>query len=184
LSVTITGLRFIQQLLAAIPRLVREPFAETVFEIMEDGKRVMRNHVEETIWESPSLGDKTTGDLARSIDGVIEFRDGGEGNPMSATIEIGSRLPYAGFASREIGTTVMNRVVFMDPPGRFRFIGTRPPIPGHPFLERTMSDMIELLSTKYEGKFTAAWINLQRDTASWSGTDELFRSGMTGLFGD
>jgi len=166
------GIPEVLKLLRALPRLAEEPFVETAVEILELGIDTMRKHVDDTIWESESLGDKTTGDLFRSIDGNLELILGSERS--SAIIEVGSRLPHAKYASSEIAETTMNKVVFMVMPfgevtgnrgdiGNYRFIGTRPRIPSHPFLERTRDDLLEKLPRLYKDKFEHLSIEIQRE---------------------
>ena len=165
------------KMLTAFPTFSKEILSKAAPDIMEYGRMRMSENITATLRTT----DKTSGELADSIQGNIELKIGME--QQSAIIEIGSYLPYAAFASREVGETVMNRVVYMDPPGKFRFIGTRPPIPGHPFLEMTRDDLYEYIEEVYAGKFDEVFIEIQRTVSAWSGTEDTFRSGMTGLFG-
>ena len=185
--VTFTGQNLLE-LLEKISETIQLPFLETINEIMEEGKQIMRQHVADTIKESKSAGDKTFGVLVDSIDSVIRNISVSDSGRVSATIEIGSTAPHGGFASRQIGATAMNRVVFIKSTsgdvkgkrgdiGRYRFIGMRPPIPGHPFLEISMESIPQLLLEKYQGKLTEAFASNMR------GNEEQWRAGMLGLFG-
>ena len=176
------------KMLTAFPTFSKEILSKAAPDIMEYGIMAMEKNINATLRTT----DKTTGELAKSIQGNIELKIGME--QQSAIIEIGSLLPYAAFASRDIGQTVMNRVAFIPTSagehigergdiGNYRFIGTRPPIPGHPFLEMTRDDLYEYIEEVYAGKFDEVFIEIQRTVSAWSGTEDTFRSGMTGLFG-
>lgn len=107
--------------------------------------------------------DKSTGALAESIQGAWRQTSGSsETTGGTYEVEIGSPLPYAGYASREIGLSTINRNVLIQP-GKWRFIGIRAPIPKHPFLEQTLGDLHKSMPMLLGGHFTRYAGEVQRE---------------------
>jgi len=116
--------------------------------------------------------DKSSGDLANSIQGEWKQTGGTPGKTGGTyELEVGSALPYAKYASREIGLSTINRNVLVQP-GKWRFIGIRPPIPKHPFLEQTLGDLHKAMPTLLGGHFNRYAGEVQREV------DELSRDEM------
>lgn len=162
MSVTVEGIPSVVALLKALPALANEPFLLAIDEIMEESKIIMKENVEQSI----RTVDKTTGALAESITGYYSLNITETG--ISATLDIGSPLFYAGYAARTISPTVFNRVIFVGSrdgtPRRFRFVETRPRIPGHPFLENSLDDILQLIMEKYSEAFDDVAATIQNQT--------------------
>lgn len=148
-------------------RLVGPMFKGSVDELLKQGISLMQTHVRELVYS-----DKSTGELADSIEGlkIVESVDA-DGNPTGkVTVIIGSKVKHAGYAAREIGWSVINRSVFIKPAGRWVFVGNRPPIPAHPFLEYTMFDLMNgVIPTALSDNFTAASVKLQEEVERFRG---------------
>jgi hypothetical protein len=136
IDITIKGLEAIRHLVAQVPdRLPLSILQPTLEQVAEVGEETMKMSI------MRSTGEKATGRLAGSIDSALTSE--GEDQWL---LRIGSPLAYARFPARDIGATPMFRPVQIDPPmrwagyvrgGKWRFIGIRPPIPRHPFLDET-----------------------------------------------
>jgi hypothetical protein len=156
-------------LLRSVPeKLVAESIRDALLESTEIGIDLMSAHVTDTV-----RTEKSTGVLAESIAGTLEQKAFDEQTGVGVhEIRIGSNLPYAQYAAQDIGWTAVNRVVFIDPPGHFRFIGLRPPIPGHPFLERTLNDMLfKVIPHAFRQKWISASDRIQSEVDELQGVE-------------
>ena len=145
-KVAIKGVPAALHLLNSIPgRLVGPTVKPAIDTLLEEGISLMMTHVSELVYS-----DKSRGVLAESIQGTKEVNLDDSGSEISGSIniKIGSALPYSAYAAREIGWSAINRNVFIEPMGRWRFIGVRPPIPAHPFLEYTLIDLLDSVMPK------------------------------------
>ncbi|GAH04559.1 unnamed protein product [marine sediment metagenome] len=107
--------------------------------------------------------EKSTGGLSASIQGSWERTRGSPAEVGGAyEMEVGSPLPYAKYASRDIGMSTINKNVLIQS-GKWRFIGIRGPIPKHPFLERTLEDLHKGMPTILGGLFFRYTGEIQRD---------------------
>lgn len=118
-----------------IPSGVAPPaMRDTLLKLLEFGK----NQMALAVMRSLRTADKTKGELARSIEGYLEPTSGPDKDGFQTfNLSIGSALEHALYAASDIKQTTMNRVVKVAP-GRWRFIGIRPMIPRHPFLDDTL----------------------------------------------
>ena len=134
-----------------------------LLELVELGKIVMAQSILET-----STSEKATGETARSIEGYLAPSGP---NDTSFEFSIGSRLRKAFFASQEISWSEINANVQVMP-GRWRFIGARPPMPKHPFLEDTLYALYKALNEHLGDEMAEAFGSIQRDVDA---LEEVFR---------
>ena len=154
-------------------RLIPPAIRDTLDELLELGITLMAINVMNSI-----RTEKSTGALAESIQGSWEQTHGSpEVVAGTYEMEIGSALPHAEYASREIGLSVINRNVQVQP-GRWRFIGIRPPIPKHPFLEQTLGDLHKAMPDMLSGYYYRYMGEVQREA------DTLIRAGLATVFGE
>lgn len=146
------------------PYMVLPPSIEdTLNDLVEYGIDVMSINVLRTI-----RTDKSKGALAASIQGSWRQTSGSPGTTGGTyEMEIGSALPYAGYVSREIGRSIINRNVLIQP-GRWRFIGVRDAIPKHPFLEMTLAELHKVMGMMLGGHFTRYSAEVQREVDALS----------------
>lgn len=131
------GLDAALRLTEAVPdELVPPALHKTMLDLLDFGKLVMMQSILES-----SRTEKATGEIADSIEGYLTLENA---DPNSSTyeytLEIGSNLSKAFYASQDIRPSWINRPVQVMP-GRWRFVGLRPFMPGHPFLETTSALM-------------------------------------------
>lgn len=165
-KMTVRGIPAALRLLDTIPTGIVGPTVEPSLQgLMGMGMTLMAQHIREMV-----TPDKSLGVLAESIQGVREPVDplpqsgqAGEAMSENVTITIGSSVPYAGYAAREIGWSQINRNVLLQT-GRWVWVGSRPPIPAHPFLEYTVDDLLNrVLPKELKDNFMVNAINIQRD---------------------
>jgi hypothetical protein len=170
LKVKITGVPSALHLLGSLPgRLVGPTVRPAIDTLLEEGISLMSAHVSDLV-----TSEKSRGVLAESIQGFIEPKLQDSGNEITGSIKItiGSALPYAGYAAREIGWSAINRNVLIQPMGRWRFIGTRPPIPAHPFLEYTLIDLMDSVMPKaLSENWREAAVRLQAEVDRFRGVE-------------
>lgn len=159
ITTRVEGIPAARHLLKSIPQgIVTPTLEETLNDIVSLGIDLMSINVLNTI-----RTEKSTGALAESIEGnwrKISGRPGQLGGAYEA--EIGSTLPYAGYVSREIGISTINANVQVQP-GKWRWIGIRGPIPGHPFLEQTLEDLHKVMPHSLNGHFVRYIGEVQRE---------------------
>ena len=150
ITTRVEGVPSALHLLRSVPSGIVTPTLEdTLTDIVKLGIDLMSINVINSI-----RTEKSTGDLAASIQGDWERTRGQPGQPGGEyAAEIGSALPYAGFASREIGISTINANVQVQP-GKWRWIGVRGPIPAHPFLEQTLEDLHKVMPFSLNGHFS------------------------------
>ena len=107
--------------------------------------------------------EKSTGGLEASVEGEWQ-KTQGSATELEGRYEmvIGSPLPYAKYASREIGLSTINKNVLILG-GKWRWVGIRAPIPRHPFLEQTLIDLDKALPALLYGNFTSYIGHIQRE---------------------
>ena len=165
ITTRVTGIASARHLLQSLPGTIPSTVEATLTDIVELGIDLMGINVMNSI-----RTEKSRGVLAESIQGDFWKTHGQPGSVAGAwEAEIGSALPYAGFASREIGLSTINRNVLLQT-GKWVWIGIRPPIPGHPFLEQTLLDLNKALPTMLNGHFQRYMGEVQREV------DEMERS--------
>lgn len=159
ITTRVEGIAAALHLLKSIPQgIVAPTLEETLDNIVELGIDLMSINVINTI-----RTEKSTGALAESIEGSWRKTSGRPGQPGGAyEAEIGSALPYAGYASREIWISTINANVQVQP-GKWRWIGVRGPIPAHPFLEQTLADLHKIMPFSLNGHFTRYIGEVQRE---------------------
>ena len=159
MKVRVEGVPAALHILRSVPQGIVSPtLQDTLDEIVELGIDLMSINVLNTI-----RTDKSMGVLAESIQGDWS-KTGGAPNELGGKyeMEIGSALPYAKYAAREIGLSIINRNVLIQP-GKWRWIGVRGPIPRHPFLEQTMLDLHKVLPSMLNGHFTSYMGHIQAE---------------------
>lgn len=174
LKVDVRGIPAAMHLLNQVPAGIVTPTVKaSVKSLMEQGMTLMSMHIRELVGAS----DKSRGVLAESIQGIKEgefVRSGDEVSGGPVKITIGSALPYAGYASRGVGFSTINRYVLLQT-GNWVWIGNRPAIPGHPFLELTVGDLITSVMPKaLTDNFMVTAMNIQRDTAALQSSEMSF----------
>ena len=173
-KVVVKGVPAALHLLGSLPgRLVGPTVKPAIDTLLEEGISLMSTHVSDLV-----TSEKSQGGLAASIEGFKETNLDDSGNEIAGSfkITIGSPLPYAEYAAREIGWSAINRNVLIEPMGRGRFIGVRPPIPAHPFLEYTLIDLLDTVMPKaLSENWREASIRLQEEVDRFRG-GELFGS--------
>lgn len=159
------GLPSVMHLAQSVPDRILPPTVEDALEdLVRLGVDLMTINLLNTL-----RTEKSTGALAASFQGFWEQTSGSsETTGGTYKVEIGSPLPHAKYASREIGLSIINRNVQVQP-GKWRFIGTRPPIPKHPFLERTLADLHKAMPTLLGGHFTKYAGDVQREVDEKAG---------------
>lgn len=159
IRISSTGIESALHLAKSVPRELVIPTIEGALEeLTELGITLMAINIMNSI-----RTEKSTGALAESTQGSWErIRGSPEEVGGAYEMEIGSSLPYAGYASREIGISTINRNVQVQP-GKWRFIGIRGPIPKHPFLERTLGDLHKVMPTILDGLFFRYTGEVQRE---------------------
>lgn len=171
-QVTIRGVPAAMHLLNTVPAGIVGPTVEGSLKgLMEEGMTLMSMHITEMV-----TSDKSRGVLAESIQGIREGEIIQSGDSISGDVKItiGSALPYAGYASREIGWSQIDRNVLLQT-GRWVWIGIRPPIPAHPFLEYTLHDLLNSVMPKaLVDSFLATSVNIQRDVDSLQSGESAF----------
>lgn len=151
----------------SVPNMILPPtIKDTLDELVEYGIDVMRINMLRTF-----RTEKSTGALVESVQGSWE-QTSGSSDETGGTyeVEIGSPLPYAKYVSREIGRSIINRNVQVQP-GKWRFIGIRPVIPKHPFLEMTLGDLHKVMPYLLSGHFTRYIGEVQREIDALSGQE-------------
>ncbi|MBU0846924.1 hypothetical protein KKH23_07000 [Patescibacteria group bacterium] len=152
IEITVRGFEAIRYLVGSIPEKIPLAAIEpTLKEVLIIGIETMRLSVMRT------TGEKATGHLADSIEGtMVKSQDGYK-------LQVGSSLPYAKYPAMDIAATDMSRGVHSVIPGfnqrqavqilpgmrwagymptaRWRFIGIRPPMPKHPFIDDAANAM-------------------------------------------
>ena len=89
-----------------------------------------------------TTGEKSTGVLADSIKGeVIKTSE------TEYKVLVGSALEHAKWAAMDIASTRIEHAVKVMP-GRWRWIGVRPPMARHPFLDDSLQSMREAFGLK------------------------------------
>lgn len=134
ISITVKGLPAAIYLAEAIPGEVAAPALRATFlKLLEFSKAQMVLAILRTL-----RTEKATGRLAGSVEGYLK-PTGGPDDEGFETYEfaVGSALEHAIYAASDIKPTPMYRPVKVHP-GRWRFIGLRPMIPRHPFLDQTL----------------------------------------------
>ena len=133
--ITIQGLEAAQVLVTEAPDLPVEAMTPTLLRLRDIGVDRAKASLDET------TGEKATGETKESIEGAVhEVRF-----PSEWELEIGTSLSHAKYVARTTGPVEMNRAVQIMPPlrrgynpaARWRFIGVRPRIMKHPFLEES-----------------------------------------------
>lgn len=133
---TTKGLRAIKELLIDL-RKMPVASAEALFEgVKDDGVAAMKDSIALTV------GEKSTGALINSIEGEVTKESG------VVKITVGSSLAHSKYAAQPISSTVMNRPVQVMP-GKWRWIGVRPPMPAHPFLVDSVNAMVSSLEARF-----------------------------------
>jgi len=130
METTSKGLKAIAEFALDLHKLPLEVFEAMTEGILDLGILAMQNSI------AFSTGEKSTGRLLDSIEGDVSK----EGDTY--IIRVGSNLPHSLYAASNIATTILNRNVQVMP-GKWRFIGTRPPIPAHPFLVDSVNAMVQ-----------------------------------------
>lgn len=149
----ITGIPAAEELAKSVPDEIVDPtIPELLKTILDQGIIIMKMSIAET-----AITEKSTGELEASIVGGME-----QTGPKSWTVEIGSPLLESFYASQNISRSRIFRNVFINPPGRWRFIGDRPPMPGHPFLETTEQFVMKAVPTLLDDKVSMQ-IKIVRD---------------------
>jgi len=164
IRIRVEGLPSALHLAKSVPDMILPPTIEdTLNDLVEYGIDVMTLNILRTI-----RTDKSTGALANSVQGSWRQTSGSsETTGGTYEVEIGSALSYAKYASREIGMSTINRNVQVQP-GKWRFIGIRPAIPIHPFLEMTLGDLHKVMGYLLGGHFTRYSAEVQREADSLS----------------
>jgi len=159
IRITAEGLPSALHLAQSVPdRILPATVEDTLDELVRFGIDLMSINIINTI-----RTEKSRGVLAESVQGDWRQTSGSsETTGGTYEVEIGSALPYAGYASREIGMSTINRNVLIHP-GRWRFIGIRGPIPKHPFLEQTLGDLHKSMFMMLGGHFSKYVGEVQRE---------------------
>jgi len=137
-TITIKGLESVRVFVASVPSILPlSAVKPTLYETAEVMKTVMKASLMRT------TGEKATGAMADSIESDVIFE--GEN---SARIIVGSKLPKGPFVARGVGQTDFTQVSTKGGlrvgrkgipvqvlPGKWRFIGVRPAMKGHPFID-------------------------------------------------
>ena len=133
------GLNATRDFLLKLPLEGKQALIPTLEQVKEVGIDSMRDSINAT------TGEKSTGLLAEAISGHVA-----ELTPTNYQIQVGPDMdaPHAVYAAREIPVSVINANVQVMP-GKWRFIGTRPAIPKHPFLEDSMDAMTGALQRHF-----------------------------------
>lgn len=171
LNIRAEGLPSALHLAQSVPDRILPPTIEDALnDLVRLGIDIMAINIMNTI-----RTDKSTGELASSVQGSWRQTSGSPGTTGGTyEVEIGSALSYAKYASREIGMSTINRNVQVQP-GKWRFIGIRPPIPAHPFLERTLADLHKSMGMLLGGHFARYAGEVQREADSLSRFAEFWR---------
>jgi hypothetical protein len=153
IDITGRGLEAVRFLVASIPDpLPLAALQPSLEEVAKIGVEAMKMSIMRT------TGEKATGHLVDSIDSMLTRE--GEG---AWRIQIGSPLAYARFPAIDIAATPMFRPVQIWPPmrwagyvreGKWRFIGLRPPMPRHPFLDETADAVTKALVDVFGDKLS------------------------------
>jgi len=136
-SITVKGLPAAIYLAEAIPGEALAPAIRGTFlKLLEFSKSQMVLAIMRT-----TRTEKTTGRLAESIEGYLKPTSGPDDEGFETyEFVVGSALEHALYAASDIKPTPMYRPVKVHP-GRWRFIGLRPMIPRHPFLDQTLVEV-------------------------------------------
>ena len=150
-DITVKGFEAVRHLVAQVPdRLPLAILKPVLIEVAQAGVEAMKMSIMRT------TGEKSTGHLADSIDSVVD-----QLGEDSWIIRVGSPLEYARYPAINIAATAMNRPVQIRPPmrwagfvreGKWRFIGIRPPMPKHPFLDDAANAMTKVLTDLFGDK--------------------------------
>ena len=164
LRIRAVGIPSAIHLAQSVPERILPPtIADTLDELVRLGIDLMAINIMNTI-----RTEKSTGALAASVEGFWNQISGSSEETGGAyELEIGSTLPSAKYASREIGLSTINRNVQVQP-GKWRFIGIRAPIPKHPFLEQTLADLHKVMPTMLGKHFTRYAGEIQREVDALS----------------
>jgi len=130
IEATSKGLTAIRELVVGLGGVPLGVIDAMIEEVKDFGILAMQNSI------AFSTGEKSTGQLLDSIEGEIIK----EGNVYR--VIVGSNLAHSLYAASNIAATRLNRNVQVMP-GRWRFIGIRPPIPAHPFLMDSVNAMVQ-----------------------------------------
>ncbi len=154
----ITGVTSAITLLKSIPGGIILPTVDqTMKDMVAHGVDLMAMNILQSI-----RTEKSRGVLAESIQGFVDRTKGTIGDPDGAwVVEIGSALPYAKFVAGDIKAGVINQNVLLQT-GKWVWIGARPAIPGHNFLEKTLQDLQGLMPTLLNGHFVHYTGEVQR----------------------
>jgi len=147
MSVTTKGFGATRHYLLNIDTVGEFALKETLDTIRLIGERAMKDSLSE------SVGEKSRGDLGESIKSDVRNVSGKHwqirvGPDESAQNPKGRA--YGAWVAEGVGPATVNRNIEVMP-GKWRFIGIRPPLPGHPFLEDSLDAMNEALSKEFQG---------------------------------
>lgn len=155
INVNVQGIPAAQAILQAVPAMTPDAVKATLQQIEEEAVAIMKSKIRASIRTT----DKSFGGLEASVKSVLIINStSGINLPYSGfsvpgdslgVLEVGSGLAYAGLAASNIKQTTFNRVVYLNPPGKFRYMGVRPAIPKHPFLEETQEELIPMFLNRF-----------------------------------
>jgi hypothetical protein len=140
-KVTVTGIPTALSLVRRHMAATVKSAEKSLEEMRSQAEEIARMAVMQTI---RNQGEKSTGALGASMTAKYEKIAVGR-----MRLTVGSPLPQGFYASINIAETPIFRPVFIDPPGKWRFIGLRPPIPAHNFLEITESRLESLFTQRF-----------------------------------
>ena len=149
-TLTSRGVTQMETFISASEEIPLAAFPLVVIEMMQIGVAAGKTSIRQT------TGHKSTGHLEKSFRGVVQVID-----KEHQRVAIGSDLDYAEHAAEGAGPVVQNRAVQIWPgPVRWgynkafiwRFIGQRPRIKSHPFMQETaesIRDNLDRVVSKY-----------------------------------
>lgn len=145
ITVDVQGIPTIQAILQAVPAMTPDAVKVTLENIENDAKDIMRNKIRESIRST----DKSFGGLEASVESALFINSSSIPGQTLAVLEVGSRKSYAGLAASDIKQTTFNRVIYLNPPGKFRYMGVRKAMAKHRFLELTSEALIPIFLDRF-----------------------------------
>ena len=112
------------------------------------GEQAMKDSISNSVGEKSQGGliDSIRSDLRKVSADQWQIRVGPDESAQNRNMRA-----YGAWVAEGVGPAAVNRNI-MVMPGKWRFIGIRPPLPGHPFLEDSLDAMNKALSKEFGDK--------------------------------